>query len=394
FEEEIFEAGAIAALAEDFAVAEDFGDGADNGDALVFTDESVQADGEVRFGGKAAGYAEGRAEGVIRDSWVVTRGRGRGRARAAGSRGCGTGGVGGRSRSRSPQGLKPIVRRGCMSGLKLRPPERSEEGFLRSATRGAKSRRGRKSRVAAVGMTGKALNGCRLEAGATKRAEGGSEGDVVDFGIGAPVGAGGDGDFEFAREIVEIGIAGELLIDGESDGRDVGDFACVETGERAASDVAGDIAAGAGGAEADAVQLVEEVGEGFDADPVELDVLADGDVGNAIAVAIGEIGDGVELTAGEEAVGDAYAHHEEGNGATFTARAANDAEAVTLGVNAPGPEIGGEPFGRNGRVAAAGEIADGVEVQPGIHLALEALDALGLGFLEFGHVQLPVFSSQ
>jgi len=291
-----------------------------------------------------------------------------------------------------------------MSELKLRPPERSEEGFLRSATRGAKDGRGRKSRVTAVGLTGKALNGCRLEAGATrraesevggtKRAEGGSEGDVVDFGIGAPVGAGGDGDFEFAREIVEIGIAGELLIDGESDGRDVGDFACVETGERAASDVAGDIAAGAGGAEADAVQVVEEVGEGFDADPVELDVLADGDVGNAIAVAIGEIGDGVELTAGEEAVGDADAHHEEGNGAAFTARAANDAEAVTLGVNAPGPEIGGEPFGRNGRVAAAGEIADGVEVQPGIHLALEALDALGLGFLEFGHVQLPVFSSQ
>jgi len=36
---------------------------------------------------------------------------------------------------------------------------------------------------------------------------GGYEGDVVDFGVGAPVGAGGDGDFEFAWEIVELGIA-------------------------------------------------------------------------------------------------------------------------------------------------------------------------------------------
>ena len=35
----------------------------------------------------------------------------------------------------------------------------------------------------------------------------GGEGDVVDFGVGAPVGAGGDGDFEFAWEIVEVGIA-------------------------------------------------------------------------------------------------------------------------------------------------------------------------------------------
>jgi len=41
FEEEIFEASAFAALAEDFAGAEEFGDGADYGDDLVFTDESV-----------------------------------------------------------------------------------------------------------------------------------------------------------------------------------------------------------------------------------------------------------------------------------------------------------------------------------------------------------------
>src|SRR5271157_6329688 len=291
-----------------------------------------------------------------------------------------------------------------MSELKLRPPERSEEGFLRSATRGAKDGRGRKSRVTAVGLTGKALNGCRLEAGATrraesevggtKRAEGGSEGDVVDFGIGAPVGAGGDGDFEFAREIVEIGIAGQFPVDGESDGGDVGDCAGIETHESAASDVAGDIAAGAGGAEAHGVKLVEEVREGFDADPVELDVLADGDVCDAVAVAIGEIGNGVELTAGEETVGDANAYHEERNGAAFTARAANNAEAVTLCVDAPGAEIGGEPLGRNGVVAAAGEFADSVEVQPGVHFALEALDALGFGFLGYGHVQFSVLSFQ
>jgi len=40
-EEEIFQASAFAALAENLAFAEDFGDGADNGDDLILMDESV-----------------------------------------------------------------------------------------------------------------------------------------------------------------------------------------------------------------------------------------------------------------------------------------------------------------------------------------------------------------
>ena len=40
------------------------------------------------------------------------------------------------------------------------------------------------------------------------------ERDVVDFGVGAPVGAGGDGNFEFAGEIVEVGIAAKLFVEG------------------------------------------------------------------------------------------------------------------------------------------------------------------------------------
>ena len=42
--------------------------------------------------------------------------------------------------------------------------------------------------------------------------------DVIDFGVGAPIGAAGDGDFEFAREIVELGIAAQLLINGKRQG--------------------------------------------------------------------------------------------------------------------------------------------------------------------------------
>jgi hypothetical protein len=58
----------------------------------------------------------------------------------------------------------------------------------------------------------------------------------------------------------------------------------------------------------------------------------------------------------------------------------DNAEAVALGVNAPGTEVGAEPFGRNGIVAATSEFADFVEVHPRIFFALEALDLLRFGF--------------
>lgn len=62
FEEEEFEAGFFAGLAEDFAIAEEFGDGADDGDDLIPWDERVERDGEVRMGGEAAAYTQGEAE--------------------------------------------------------------------------------------------------------------------------------------------------------------------------------------------------------------------------------------------------------------------------------------------------------------------------------------------
>ncbi len=45
----------------------------------------------------------------------------------------------------------------------------------------------------------------------------GGEGDVVDLGEGAPDGAAGDGDLELARQVVELGVGGEVMrdLDGE-----------------------------------------------------------------------------------------------------------------------------------------------------------------------------------
>ncbi len=91
----------------------------------------------------------------------------------------------------------------------------------------------------------------------------------------------------------------------------------VKPSERATGDIANDIAASAGGAKADGLETIENVGERLDLEPVELDVLADGDVGDAVAVFIGESGDGAELRGGEQAIGNANTQHEEGNGAAF-----------------------------------------------------------------------------
>ena len=62
FEEEEFETGFVAGLAQDVGFAEDFGDGADDGDDLVREDEGVEAEGEMRLRGEAAADAEGEAE--------------------------------------------------------------------------------------------------------------------------------------------------------------------------------------------------------------------------------------------------------------------------------------------------------------------------------------------
>ncbi len=57
-EEEIFEASLLAALTQNIAGAEYFGDGTNHGNDLVVLNEGVQANGEMRFGGKSAGDAK------------------------------------------------------------------------------------------------------------------------------------------------------------------------------------------------------------------------------------------------------------------------------------------------------------------------------------------------
>jgi hypothetical protein len=111
-----------------------------------------------------------------------------------------------------------------------------------------------------------------------------------------------------------------------------------------------------------------------------LEILADGDVGDAAGVIFREIGEYANLLATQKTVGDADADHEKFGGLAFAVRATQNAGAVALCVYAPGTEIGAEPFGWDGITAVARKFADFVEVVPRELFAFQAFDALGFRF--------------
>ena len=123
----------------------------------------------------------------------------------------------------------------------------------------------------------------------------GSECNVVDLGIGAPGRAPGDGDFEFARQVVELRIGGEQMGNLNSEGRGIDDLIVGYSGEGAAGHVSYDVAACAFGREADGVERVDNLRKRFDGEPMELDVLANGDVGKVLSVFARELADGAKL---------------------------------------------------------------------------------------------------
>ena len=210
----------------------------------------------------------------------------------------------------------------------------------------------------------------------------GGEGDVVDLGIAAPKGAAGDGDLELAGEVVELGVGGEEVGDLDGEWAGVDELVVVEAGDGAAGDVAHDVSAGALRREADGGEGVGDLDEGGDGEPVQLNVLAGGDVGEVAGVLAGEIGDDAQLMGGEQAVGEADAHHEILGGFAFAADAAGGADAVALGVDAPPLEVEAGPLGEDGFPALASELADFLPGFPGVFGELEPLGFLRLGFFD------------
>ena len=93
----------------------------------------------------------------------------------------------------------------------------------------------------------------------------GSECNVVDLGIGAPGRAPGNGDFEFARQVVELRICGEQMGNLNSQGRGINDLIVGYSGEGATRNVSDDVTACAFGREADGIERVDNLRKRFDA---------------------------------------------------------------------------------------------------------------------------------
>src|ERR1700685_3199950 len=98
-----------------------------------------------------------------------------------------------------------------------------------------------------MGLGGKATTHAEREASFEPRepfAHDGGEADIVNFGIGAPDTAAGDGNFKFTRKIIELRIAGKQMGRLVNERRSIADFVRVHSSERTAGDIARDVSAG------------------------------------------------------------------------------------------------------------------------------------------------------
>ena len=92
--------------------------------------------------------------------------------------------------------------------------------------------------------------------------------------------------------------------------RGVDDLVLGDAGHRRAEDDAGHVAAGLGGGQADAFEAAPDLGDVLDPDPVQLDVLAVGEVGGVPGEVHGDLADDAQLLGGERAAVDPDAQHE------------------------------------------------------------------------------------
>src|SRR6267378_3609778 len=214
----------------------------------------------------------------------------------------------------------------------------------------------------------------------------GGEPDIIDLRIRAPRAAASNGNLELPRQIVKLGVAAQLPIQLRSQGRSVAVLVRVKPGQRAAGNISYNVTAGAGGRQTHVPKRLQNFRQRFNRHPVKLEILPHGNVRDAARVTLGEVRDRARLMTAQEAVGNSDAHHKEWRRFAFAILAADHAGAVSLGVNAPRTEIRTQPFRRDRSVPLPRKRPDLVEMLPGILLALQPLDSLCFGFLDFAHV--------
>ena len=123
------------------------------------------------------------------------------------------------------------------------------------------------------------------------------------------VAAAGEGDLELAPEVLHVGMAEQEVGQRPRVGGDVEGLGMAHAGHRAGGDVAHRVAARLAGGDADRGQPPHQVGGVHHVDEVELDVLARGDVADAVGVFFSKIGQDLDLFRVQPAPGDLDALH-------------------------------------------------------------------------------------
>eukprot|EP01022_Parablepharisma_sp_SALTPOND_P026560 TRINITY_DN643_c0_g3_i1.p1 TRINITY_DN643_c0_g3~~TRINITY_DN643_c0_g3_i1.p1 ORF type:complete len:1321 (+),score=447.37 TRINITY_DN643_c0_g3_i1:3726-7688(+) len=133
--------------------------------------------------------------------------------------------------------------------------------------------------------------------------------DVMHGSGGAVFGGAADGDLELARQVGELGVEGAPLADQFGIGTRIDDLVGGHASELVGGGVADAVARGLDGVHLDAGQFFQDLGGFFQLDPVELDVLAGGEVAIASVVLDGDLGELAQLLGSQHAVGDGDAQH-------------------------------------------------------------------------------------
>src|SRR5260370_29069127 len=117
---------------------------------------------------------------------------------------------------------------------------------------------------------------------------------VIDLRVRAPEGAPGDRYFEFARKVVEIGVAAQPCCNFEREWRSVDKFVGIEPGARTSCYIANDIAAGSLRRQPYRSKRLNDLWNIFNGDPMKLNILPCCDIGQVAGVLIGNVCDDVE----------------------------------------------------------------------------------------------------
>ena len=190
----------------------------------------------------------------------------------------------------------------------------------------------------------------------------------------------GNGNLEFSRQIVKFGIASKRAVNLQRQRRSINNFFAVESRKGAAGNGSSHIAAGSGSGQAHFPQTLQNIRQRFNAHPVQLNILAHGDVRNAPPVPCGEARDRAHLFTIQKPVGNANTHHKKRHGLAFAVLAACHAQSIALRIHAPRAKVRAQPFRWNGVKPIPRKLLNLVEMIPGVLGTFQALDALRLGF--------------